>query len=39
MKHPKYELGKDFSSKAFIEILKIKIPAVPKISEWPQRLI
>ena len=32
-------MGKDFSSKAFIETLKIKIRAVPKTYEWPKRLI
>ena len=41
-KHPKWDLGKDFSSQAFIERWKIKIPAFPKTSRkrfWNGRVI
>ena len=41
-KHPKWDLGKDFSSQAFIERWKIKIPAFPKTSPkrfWNGRAI
>ena len=41
-KHPKWDLGKDFSSQAFIERWKIKIPAFPKTSRkrfWNGRAI
>ena len=40
--HPKWDLGKDFSSQAFIERKKIKIGAFPKTSrtktflKWPR---
>ena len=41
-KHPKWDLGKDFSSQAFIERSKIKIRAFPKTSRkrfWNGRAI